>query len=871
MTPYAVTVRYSFPSSSSTTSEAAGHVIPLFCPRSAACCSLLCSLHHAAAPAPSLLRLRQCRHPTAHHPAAISLPPGLLLHHFTSPLINPSLPTRCALMEAAAILFSMRHPGAVPPGEVPARPDIDLNRAANDDEGGGGGAADHSTRDGGATAADGFAPAAHADSATKLLPETVLHNQNGNADSRGSAGIRGGSAEGRASKPRGKGFGRVTDGAQTYQIQSGNASPRGRAGGRGGAAKGTGRPPSKPRGKGFRVPVGVQADLPQPDLPGEAAGAGRVQQDHGLNKERESEAMIRPLPERVEVGDSPIYVTGRKLGNGSSCKVYVGRRLGMPTGGYKGLNAMEVALKFEHRRNQAGSCDPPLEWQAYQTLNGCYGIPPVYYKGRQGDYYILIMAMLGPTLWDVWYSQGQKMSFQMVACIAVEAISILAKIHSKGLVHGNVKPDNFLFGQRGSAHEKKLFLTSFGSASNWKCKRGSSSVHVQYDQRPDIFRGTIRYASVHAHLGHTSSRRDDLESLAYTLILLLRGRLPWEDCQGDNQSFLVCKKKMETSPEMLSSSCPAPFKHFLEMVTTMKFDEEPKYRQLVSLFDDLIEGPASLRPIRIDGALQGGHKRGRMDVNLEENEQSIKKVRLGSPATQWISVYNARWPIKQRYHCNVADSRMHQHIQKGNEDGLFISCVASSANLWAVVMDAGTGFANQVIKLSQKFLDKDWIMEKWDNNFYITAIAGAANGSSLVVMSKGTPYTQQGYKVSEHFPYKWINKRWKEGFHVTCMGTAGNRWGVVMSRNTCYSDQVVELDFQYPSEGLHQRYGAGYRITSCAATPDQAAFIMSITKKSKTKPMDETLLTSDFPSKHIKEQWEKNMYIAAICHGRTTC
>jgi hypothetical protein len=49
---------------------------------------------------------------------------------------------------------------------------------------------------------------------------------------------------------------------------------------------------------------------------------------------------------------------------------------------------------------------------------------------------------------------------------------------------------------------------------------------------------------------------------------------------------------------------------------------------------------------------------------------------------------------------------MHQHIQKGNEDGLFISCVASSENLWAVVMDAGTGFANQVIKLSQKFLDK---------------------------------------------------------------------------------------------------------------------------------------------------------------------
>lgn len=146
-------------------------------------------------------------------------------------------------------------------------------------------------------------------------------------------------------------------------------------------------------------------------------------------------------------------------------------------------------------------------------------------------------------------------------------------------------------------------------------------------------RGTIRYASVHAHLGRTGSRRDDLESLAYTLIFLIKGRLPWQgyqvSCycccldavtpfiaevynfdflllalQGDNKSFLVCKKKMSTSPELMCCFCPPPFKLFLEAVTNMKFDEEPNYAKLISLFDSLIEPCVPLRPIRIDGALK---------------------------------------------------------------------------------------------------------------------------------------------------------------------------------------------------------------------------------------------------------------------------
>lgn len=140
----------------------------------------------------------------------------------------------------------------------------------------------------------------------------------------------------------------------------------------------------------------------------------------------------------------------------------------------------------------------------------------------------------------------------------------------------------------------------------------------------------MRYASVHAHLGRTGSRRDDLESLAYTLIFLLRGRLPWQGYQvwvfnlpssvimnsmfmfpdlgislfskGENKGFLVCKKKMATSPETLCCFCPQPFRQFVEYVVNLKFDEEPNYAKYVSLFDGIVGPNPDIRPINTDGA-----------------------------------------------------------------------------------------------------------------------------------------------------------------------------------------------------------------------------------------------------------------------------
>ena len=51
----------------------------------------------------------------------------------------------------------------------------------------------------------------------------------------------------------------------------------------------------------------------------------------------------------------------------------------------------QVALKFEHRSSKGGNYGPPYEWSVYSSsLGSIHGIPRVHYKGRQGDYYVMV-------------------------------------------------------------------------------------------------------------------------------------------------------------------------------------------------------------------------------------------------------------------------------------------------------------------------------------------------------------------------------------------------------------------------------------------------------------------------------------------------
>lgn len=85
-------------------------------------------------------------------------------------------------------------------------------------------------------------------------------------------------------------------------------------------------------------------------------------------------------------------------------------------------------------------------------------------------------------------------------------------------------------------------------------------------------------------LVHT--RRDDLESLGYLFVDLLKGSLPWAGivARTSRQGWTKMKEmKEEVSLEELCENIPRGFMTYLDYTRNLRFEEEPNYKFLKQL------------------------------------------------------------------------------------------------------------------------------------------------------------------------------------------------------------------------------------------------------------------------------------------------
>jgi serine/threonine protein kinase len=212
---------------------------------------------------------------------------------------------------------------------------------------------------------------------------------------------------------------------------------------------------------------------------------------------------------------------------------------------------------------------------AYERLEGSAALVPavrdVLTHGSKGA---LVLELLGPSLEQL---VSGSLGLKTLLSVAEQLLAQLQAVHSTGLLHLDVKPGNFALGKGKKLSQ--FHVLDFGLSREYQ---GSDGAHIAR-REDEVPRGTAKYMSVRQHRGVTPSRRDDLEALAYLLLDLHHGGLPWDahDMRRSSRAMhdSVAELKESVPLEELCEGLPVEFSEFLSYARGLGFEEAPDYAQ----------------------------------------------------------------------------------------------------------------------------------------------------------------------------------------------------------------------------------------------------------------------------------------------------
>ena len=263
------------------------------------------------------------------------------------------------------------------------------------------------------------------------------------------------------------------------------------------------------------------------------------------------------------------YKIKKKFRNNNLLQVYLAEN----------INTKELFfIKFEKKESNKKGL---LETESY-ILNKVksMGIPTIeqigYYNPRT---IISIQASLGLPLSEIFNKFYRCFNIKDITMIAIQILERIKFIHSKNIIYCNINPDNLYI--NFFRFQNIIYLTDFTHAI--KCDNVNKT-------KNSFNSNNLIFSSINSMNGIKIYKKDDLESLGYLLLFLLKGGLPWEllafnlDITNEEKTREIFQIKKYHPLDILYEGIPEEFKLYINYIKNLPVNHEIDYNYCFNLF-----------------------------------------------------------------------------------------------------------------------------------------------------------------------------------------------------------------------------------------------------------------------------------------------